>query len=66
MLIPPPPPPPKPDHSGARVHHVYFVPRHDVQWNRPIFRAPTLPALQNIHSELPFTAVYQRRHGRTA
>lgn len=65
-MNPPPPPAPTPDHSGARMHHVYIVPRHDVQWNRPIFRAPALPPLQNIHSELPFTEIYRTRHGRSA
>jgi hypothetical protein len=29
--------------------------RTDVQWGRPIFRAPALPSPQQLHNELPFT-----------
>jgi len=29
---------------------------YDVQWNRPIFRAPSLPSATQIWSEIPFTA----------
>ncbi len=29
---------------------------YDVQWNRPIFRAPSLPSSTQIWSEIPFTA----------
>jgi len=28
--------------------------RADVQWDRPVFRAPALPAAQPVSGELPF------------
>jgi hypothetical protein len=31
-----------------------IVPRSDVQWGGPIFRAPALPTIQQVNSELPF------------
>jgi hypothetical protein len=36
------------------------VPPYDVQWNRPIFRAPaiSLPSAAQIWSEIPFTAQF--------
>jgi hypothetical protein len=39
-----------PTEQSAHLRH------YDVQWNRPIFRAPTLPSASQIWSELPFTA----------
>jgi hypothetical protein len=33
------------------------VPHYDVQWARPVFRAPSLPTPAQIHSEIPFTAM---------
>lgn len=29
---------------------------YDVTWNRPIFRAPSLPTSSQMWSEIPFTA----------
>ena len=39
---------------------VLVVPQYDVQWNRPIFRAPaiSLPSAAQIWSEIPFTAQF--------
>jgi hypothetical protein len=31
-----------------------IVPRSDVQWGGPIFRAPALPTTLQMNSELPF------------
>ena len=33
---------------------IRIVPRSDVQWGGPIFRAPALPTTLQINSELPF------------
>ncbi len=52
MLFQPVPlPPPRPSDS------VVVVPHYDVQWARPVFRAPSLPTPAQIHSEIPFTAM---------
>jgi hypothetical protein len=49
-----PPPPPRPQGS------VLVVPHYDVQWARPIFRAPSLPTPAQLHAEVPFTALRTR------
>jgi hypothetical protein len=41
--------------------HVLYVPRHDVQWNRPVFRAPSLPNPTQIWSDIPFTAHFRAK-----
>ena len=39
---------------------------YDVTWNRPIFRAPSLPTSAQIWSEIPFTAHFGTKsfHGK--
>lgn len=51
-----------------RPAHVLVVPRHDVQWCRPAFRPPSLslPTPQQLHSEVPFSAVFARKRFRVA
>jgi hypothetical protein len=44
---------PAPDQRDSEVVHV--VSRADVQWGRPVFRAPALPTPHQFSSELPFT-----------
>lgn len=39
----------------AQVRH------YDVTWNRPIFRAPSLPLQSQLWSEIPFTAQFPAR-----
>ncbi|MFO1448078.1 MAG: hypothetical protein U1F61_07965 [Opitutaceae bacterium] len=51
---PSPQPPPRPQGS------VLVVPHYDVQWARPIFRAPSLPTPSQQHAEIPFTALRMR------
>ena len=34
---------------------VLVVPHYDVQWVRPIFRAPSLPTPAQLYAEIPFT-----------
>lgn len=52
MLFQPVPlPPPRPSDS------VLVVPHYDVQWARPVFRAPSLPTPAQLHGEIPFTAL---------
>ncbi len=34
------------------------VPRHDVQWCRPVFRPPNLPTPQQLYREIPFSAAF--------
>jgi hypothetical protein len=44
---------------------IRIVPRTDVQWGGPIFRAPALPTLHQLGSEVPFFVNF-RSIGRTA
>jgi hypothetical protein len=37
------------------------VQHFDVTWNRPIFRAPSLPLTSQMWSEIPFTAQFPAR-----
>lgn len=46
-------PPPPAQNRTERPAQVRF---YDVQWNRPIFKAPSLPTASQIWSEIPFTA----------
>lgn len=55
-----PPPPPAPHHSTL------VVPRHDVQWARPIFRAPSLPTHPQLYREIPFTVLRLRQPATAA
>ncbi len=41
--------------TGARGTHV--VPVRDVQWDRPVFRPPALPAYPRLFNTVPFTAM---------
>lgn len=45
-----------PAHPHAEALRV--VTRKDVQWNRPIFKAPSLPTPQQMSSEIPFAAQF--------
>ncbi len=36
-----------------------ITPTADVNWNRPVFRAPTLPTPQQFHRELPFSVNFR-------
>jgi hypothetical protein len=51
--------PPPVDRTPAHVNHVS---NHDVQWNRPVFRPPSLPTPAQIWNELPFTARFLAKH----
>lgn len=47
---------------------IHIVARSDVQWGGPIFKAPALPTLHQLHSDLPFSVNFcsktqPRRHG---
>jgi hypothetical protein len=38
------------------------VVRHkDMQWERPVFRAPTLPTPRQLFSEIPFSANFRAK-----
>ncbi len=52
--------PPPFDRTAAQIHHIAA---QDVQWNKPVFRPPSLPTPAQIWSELPFTARYVLKHG---
>lgn len=48
---------------------IHFVPRTDVQWGGPIFKAPALPTPHQLSSDLPFSVNFSskarpRRRGR--
>jgi hypothetical protein len=36
-----------------------ITPTADVHWNRPVFRAPTLPTPQQFHRDLPFSVNFR-------
>ncbi len=40
--------------GGIRSH---VVPVRDVQWGRPVFRPPALPAFPRLFNSMPFTAM---------
>ncbi|HUJ45465.1 MAG TPA: hypothetical protein VLW52_17860 [Opitutaceae bacterium] len=43
--------------AGLGVLDSHVVPVHDVQWGRPVFRPPELPALPRLFNTVPFTAM---------
>lgn len=53
----PTPLPTSPQPATRSDGSVRVIPHYDVQWRRPIFRAPTLPSPTQIYAEVPFTAV---------
>ena len=44
-----------PANAGGFGSHV--VPVRDVQWGRPVFRPPQLPAYPRLFNTVPFTAM---------
>jgi hypothetical protein len=51
--------PPEPVHPPAdRPTHELVVPRHDVQWCRPVFKAPVLASPRQWKREAPFSAAF--------
>jgi len=50
--------PPPADCTPAQVKH---LPNYDIQWNRPVFRPPSLPTQAQIWSELPFTTRFRAK-----
>ena len=46
------------EHSPAQVSH---IPYYDVQWDRPVFRPPSLPTQAQIWSDLPFTSRFNAK-----
>ena len=47
------------EHENTRVH---VTTRTNVQWDKPVFRAPALPSTSQFHNELPFTVNFPRNH----
>ena len=50
------PAPAQHDSEAIRV-----VRQKDVQWNRPVFRAPSLPTPRQFYSEIPFSANFRAK-----
>jgi hypothetical protein len=48
-----------PSAEGMRV-----VARKDVQWNRPVFKAPSLPIPKQVGGDLPFVARFPKKKSR--
>ncbi|HZP60600.1 MAG TPA: hypothetical protein VFB27_09785 [Opitutaceae bacterium] len=46
-----------PAHPGAEI--ISVASRRDVEWNRPIFKAPTLPTPRQLGTEVPFSAHFR-------
>ncbi|HTB80006.1 MAG TPA: hypothetical protein VK717_03885 [Opitutaceae bacterium] len=51
-----------PAHPGSEILRI--VARKDVQWNRPVFKAPSLPTPQQLGGDLPFSAHFHDRNSR--
>jgi hypothetical protein len=49
-------------HPSAEAMRV--VTRKDVQWNRPVFKAPSLPTPQQVGREPPFPAHFPKKKPR--
>jgi hypothetical protein len=49
-------------HPSAEA--VRVVARKDVQWNRPVFKAPSLPTPQPVGRDLPFAARFPKKKPR--
>ena len=45
----------------SSTESVRVVARKDVQWNRPVFKAPALPIPQQAGGDLPFVARFPRK-----
>jgi hypothetical protein len=52
----------QPANAGGTDSHV--VPVRDVQWERPVFRPPELPAYPRLFNTVPFTAMRPLRPTR--
>jgi len=42
-------------------HRSHVVPVRDLQWDRPVFRPPALPAYPRLFNTVPFTAMMPLR-----
>jgi hypothetical protein len=49
-------------HSSAES--VRVVARKDVQWNRPVFKAPALPTPKQVDGDLPLVARFSKKKPR--
>lgn len=43
---------------------IRIVPRTEVQWGGPVFRAPALPTRQQLGSEIPFSVNFSSKARR--
>jgi hypothetical protein len=43
---------------------VRVVARKDVQWNRPVFKAPALPTPKQVDGDLPLVARFPRKKSK--
>jgi hypothetical protein len=43
---------------------VRVVARKDVQWNRPVFKAPSLPIPKQVGGDLPFVARFSKKKSK--
>ncbi len=61
MAFLPPPLPPETLHDKPTT--VMVVPAYEVQWNRPVFRAPEIQLLTKaqLWSEIPFSAHFKAK-----
>jgi hypothetical protein len=52
---------PEADPSARDSAVVHLVKSRDLQWDRPVFRAPTLPTPHQLFNELPFSVNFRTR-----
>jgi hypothetical protein len=51
--------------ASAAAESVRVVTRSEVQWGKPVFRAPALPTPHQLSSEVPFTESLRPRFRRS-
>ncbi|HTQ30044.1 MAG TPA: hypothetical protein VMI53_02440 [Opitutaceae bacterium] len=49
-----------PAHPGMEI--IAVASRRDVEWNRPVFKAPSLPTPQQLGGEVPFSVHFRDGH----
>jgi hypothetical protein len=48
----------------SSTESVRVVARKDVQWNRPVFKAPALPIPKQVDSDPPFVVRFPKKKSR--
>ena len=49
----------------AQPFLTFEIASFDVQWDKPVFRAPDLPAIINVSATIPFTSLRKTENRKT-